>query len=82
MVGPLVCHATGRPEPTIIWKREDGKAFHVKSTKRMGKGTSMYYVSKEGGGRGSAKCLLLLTWEEGGAKGSCLRNNILDFFLR
>ena len=37
MVGPLVCHATGRPEPTIIWKREDGKAFHVKSTKRMGK---------------------------------------------
>lgn len=31
----LVCHATGRPEPTIIWKREDGKAFHVKSTKRM-----------------------------------------------
>lgn len=33
----LVCHATGRPLPTIIWRREDGKAFHVKNTKRTGK---------------------------------------------
>ena len=33
----LVCHATGRPLPIIIWRREDGKAFHVKNTKRMGK---------------------------------------------
>ena len=33
------------------------------------KGTSMYYVSKKGGGRGSAKCLLLLTWGEGGLRG-------------
>ena len=33
------------------------------------KGTSMYYVSTKGGGRGSAKCLLLLMWEEGGIKG-------------
>ena len=31
-------------------------------------GTSMYYVSKKGGGRGSAKCLLLLTWGEGGLR--------------
>ena len=29
----------------------------------------MYYVSKKGGGRGSAKCLLLLTWGEGGLRG-------------
>ena len=28
----------------------------------------MYYVSKKGGGRGSAKCLLLLTWGEGGLR--------------
>ena len=33
-----------------------------------GWGTSMYYVSTRGGGRGSAKCLLLLTWGEGGVK--------------
>ena len=32
-------------------------------------GTSMYYVSTKGGGRGSAKCLLLLTWGEGGLRG-------------
>ena len=32
------------------------------------KGTSMYYVSKKRGERGSAKCLLLLTWGEGGLK--------------
>ena len=49
MVGPLVCHATGQPEPTIIWKREDGKAFHVKSTKRMGKN---YSGAGPGGGQG------------------------------
>ena len=28
----------------------------------------MYYVSTKGGGGGSAKCLLLLTWGEGGVK--------------
>ena len=39
------------------------------------KGTSMYYVSTKGGGRGSAKCLRLLT---GGAKRSCLRNHSLE----
>ena len=32
----LVCHATGRPVPTILWRREDGKAFRVKNHKRMG----------------------------------------------
>ena len=32
------------------------------------KGTSMYYVSTKGGGGGPAKCLLLLTWGEGGVK--------------
>lgn len=31
----LVCHATGKPQPTIIWKREDGKPFHVKGHKKM-----------------------------------------------
>ena len=34
----------------------------------MYKGTSMYYVSTKGGGGGPAKCLLLLTWGEGGVK--------------
>ena len=29
----------------------------------------MYYVSTKGGGRGSAICLLLLTWGEGGLRG-------------
>ena len=33
----LVCHASGRPQPTIIWRREDGKSFHVRNTKKMGK---------------------------------------------
>ena len=28
----------------------------------------MYYVITKRGGRGSAKCLLLLTWGEGGVK--------------
>ena len=28
----------------------------------------MYYVSTKGGGGGPAKCLLLLTWGEGGGK--------------
>ena len=28
----------------------------------------MYYVSTMGGGRGSVKCLRLLTWGEGGVK--------------
>ena len=28
----------------------------------------MFYVITKGGGRGSAKCLLLLTWGEGGVK--------------
>ena len=28
----------------------------------------MYYVSTKGGGGGPAKCLLLLTWGEGGVK--------------
>ena len=45
------------------------------------KGTSMYYVSTKGGGGGSAKCLLLLTWGEGGGQGPCLRNHILQFFF-
>ena len=35
----------------------------------VSKGTSMYYVSTKRGGRGSAKCLLLLTWGEGGSRG-------------
>ena len=33
----LVCHASGRPQPTIVWRREDKKAFHVRSSKKMGK---------------------------------------------
>ena len=33
----LVCHASGRPLPTIIWRREDGKPFHVKPAKKLGK---------------------------------------------
>ena len=33
------------------------------------KGTSIYYVITKGGGRGSAKCLRLLTWGEGGLRG-------------
>ena len=32
----LVCHASGRPQPTIIWRREDGKPFHVKPAKKLG----------------------------------------------
>ena len=43
----------------------------------MYRGTSMYYVSTKGGGRGSAKCLRLLTGG-GEAKGSCLRNQSLE----
>ena len=39
----------------------------------------MYYVSTKGGGRGSAKCLRLLTGV--GAKGSCLRNHSLEKML-
>ena len=37
----------------------------------------MYYVSTKGGGRGSAKCLLLITRGEGGGSKipkTCLRN--------
>ena len=42
------------------------------------RGTSMYYVSTKGGGRGSAKCLRLLTGGGRGSKGSCLRNQSLE----
>jgi hypothetical protein len=40
----------------------------------------MYYVSTKGGGRGSAKCLRLLTGG-GGGKGSYLRNHSLEKML-
>ena len=48
----------------------------------------MYYVSTKGGGRGSAKCLLLLTWGEGGLRGHAyviifwkkMLNNLHKFF--
>ena len=43
-------------------------------------GTSLYYVSKKRGGRGSAKCLLLLTWGEGGLRGHAYVT-IFDFFF-
>jgi hypothetical protein len=39
----LVCHATGRPHPTIIWKREDGQSFLVKQTKKMGESHAWAY---------------------------------------
>ena len=45
------------------------EATELVSEPESNKGTSMYYVSKKGGGRGSAKCLLLLTWGEGGLRG-------------
>ena len=45
------------------------------------KGTSMYYVSKKGGGRGSAKCLLLLTWGEGGLRDHAYVMIFWNFFL-
>ena len=41
----------------------------------------MYYVSKKGGGRGSAKCLLLLTWGEGGLRGHAYVIIFWNFFL-
>jgi hypothetical protein len=40
----------------------------------------MYYVITKGGGRGSAKCLRLLTRGEGGGQESCLRHHILEKF--
>ena len=29
----LTCKATGRPEPQIMWRREDGQSFVVKEGK-------------------------------------------------
>ena len=39
----------------------------------MHKGTSMYYVSIKGGGRGSAKCLRLLTCKNNEGKLNILK---------
>lgn len=30
----LVCHATGRPQPRIIWRREDGEHLLVRKESR------------------------------------------------
>ncbi len=32
----LVCHASGQPPPTIIWRRENGEPFLVKKSGKMG----------------------------------------------
>ena len=37
----LTCKATGRPEPQIMWKREDGKTFIVKEGPVKKKGLSI-----------------------------------------
>ena len=51
--------------------------FTFRNNKSFTMGTSMYYVSTKGGGRGSAKCLRLMTRGEGGGSKipkTCLRN--------
>ena len=34
----LTCKATGRPEPQIMWRKEDGQSFVVKEGKTKRKG--------------------------------------------
>ena len=37
----MTCKATGRPEPQIMWKKEDGKTFVVKDGTVKKKGLSI-----------------------------------------
>ena len=57
----------------VFLNLRDGAVVNVKTctfsratSRNVTKGTSIYYVITKGGGRGSAKCLRLLTWGEGG----------------
>ena len=37
----LTCKATGRPEPQIMWRKEDGQSFVIKEGKAKRKGTNI-----------------------------------------